>query len=154
MLTFFTRFCTLYKPFYVRNITIKRRCKEIGVCFLLAVFWSTAPLFGWSNYTLEKNLTSCSVDWVERSWNVMSYNVSLFVLGFIFPMAVVIYCNTKIILMIKSMPVDNVIFEAKSRKRILYEREITINTMIYVGINIHHKLFPFVVSQLTNVNDD
>lgn len=66
----------------------------------------------------------------------MSYNVSLFVLGFIFPMAVVIYCNIKIILMIKSIP-DNVIYEAKSMKRTLYERQLTVHMVIYVGINIH-----------------
>ncbi len=91
------RLSLINTPFGFRAITFKKRLTQIGVCFLASIFWSTMPLLGWSHYALENNLTSCSVEWNERSLNVTSYNVCLFFFGFIIPLAIILYSNLRII---------------------------------------------------------
>jgi len=34
-----------------------------------------APMFGWSYYSLEDGLVSCSVEYNEKSINLISYNL-------------------------------------------------------------------------------
>jgi hypothetical protein len=71
--------------------------KIIIASALLSLIWSTAPFFGWSFYSLEGGLTSCSVEWADRSWNVLSYNVTIWIFGFLVPLALIVYCNIHII---------------------------------------------------------
>ncbi len=65
----------------------------IAICILLGVFWASLPLFGWSHYSLESGLTSCSVEWAERSFNVYSYNVTIFIFVFVIPVFIIVFCN-------------------------------------------------------------
>lgn len=54
-----------------------------------------------NKYTLEGVRTSCSVRWQDRSFNVVSYNILMFIFAYIIPLAVMIYCNIKIYLEVK-----------------------------------------------------
>jgi len=87
------RCLVLKNPSLMKKITMKYYLIIISLCMTLSLAWATFPLFGWSYYTLEGALTSCSVEWADRSWNVMSYNITIWVFGYIIPLSVIIYCN-------------------------------------------------------------
>lgn len=128
----FERFYIIYKPMAIKDINFKSTAIGVFVCFLLAFFWSFVPLIGWSYYTLEGSLISCSVEWADRSFNVASYNFSLFVFGFIFPMGLIVYCNYQLMKIIKAMP-NMAKDDEKAKKRIENERQLTIVMMIYIA---------------------
>jgi c-opsin len=85
----------------IKKITHRVLAYVIAVCMLLGLFWSILPIFGWSRYALEGAGTSCSVEWNERSWNVMSYNVAMFVFVFFVPLLIIIFTNTRLIMIVK-----------------------------------------------------
>ena len=70
------------------------------LCLLNGILWSSLPLVGWSRYSLEGSYTSCSVEWKERSINVVSYNISMFIIVFFIPLIIIIFTNLKLILIV------------------------------------------------------
>jgi c-opsin len=90
------RFMIIYK----RKLTNRVLALVISACIFLGLFWSILPIFGWSRYSLEGAGTSCSVEWHERSLNVTSYNVAMFVFVFFVPLFVIITVNTKLVMMV------------------------------------------------------
>ncbi|KAI3371173.1 hypothetical protein L3Q82_023803 [Scortum barcoo] len=100
--------CTLTLLAYERyNVVCKPRAglklimrrSVIGLLFvwIFCLFWAVAPLFGWSSYGPEGVQTSCSLSWEERSWNNYSYLILYTLFCFIFPVAVIIYCYSKVL---------------------------------------------------------
>ncbi|XP_046667713.1 rhodopsin, GQ-coupled-like [Homalodisca vitripennis] len=65
------------------------------VCVLTWIYclaMSVPPLFGWSQYVLEGFHTSCSWDYVTRTLSNRAYYLYLLTLGFLVPVAVILYC--------------------------------------------------------------
>jgi len=85
----------------IKKITYKVSYLTILVCALISLFWTIVPFFGWSYYSLEGGLTSCSVEWADRSWNVYSYNIAIWILCFMFPLIAIVYCNVSMILIVR-----------------------------------------------------
>lgn len=69
--------------------TSKQIVIVIVLCILLGIFWAALPLFGWSYYSQEKSLTSCCVEWLDRSFTVVSYNVTIFIFIFFIPVGII-----------------------------------------------------------------
>ena len=55
-------------------------------------------MFGWSYYSLEGALTTCSVEWEDRSFNVVSYNVAMFAGVYFVPLQVMIFSTVYLII--------------------------------------------------------
>jgi len=71
----------------------------ILISFILSLIWPSAPLFGWSYYSLEGGLTSCSVEWSDKTPSVVSYNITILITVFFIP--IIIIATTNILLVIK-----------------------------------------------------
>ena len=97
----FERFLVTYKPFLIKKINKKIIFFIIVICTLIGVLWALFPFLGWSYYSLEGALTSCSVEWYERSINVISYNAAMFIFVFLIPFIVILISNFRLILMVK-----------------------------------------------------
>jgi hypothetical protein len=69
-------------------------------CGILGVVWGCLPLIGWSYYSLESHKTSCCVEWADGSLNVLSFNISLFILVFLLPLSVMVFTCLKIFNMV------------------------------------------------------
>jgi hypothetical protein len=65
-----------------------------------------APIFGWSFYSLEDGLVSCSVEYNEKSINVISYNVGMFIFTFFVPFTIIIVANVKSLLIVNILNFD------------------------------------------------
>ena len=149
----FLRYYAINKPLYMKALTSKHKILSIVMCIVLGLIWPVLPLFGWSYYTLEGGLTSCTVEWSERSFNVISYNVVIWVGGFFVPLIIIFYTNFKLIyivslqfasfkslnihvifckIKIKNQPIlINSQSSIKKRKR---EKKITMNMLFYISI--------------------
>ena len=64
-------------------------------------------MVGWSYYSMEGALTSCSVDWADRSLNVVSYNIFIFIISYFIPVTIIIYTNTKLLLIVSKYLINN-----------------------------------------------
>lgn len=91
----YIRYFILDNPSHAIEIKNKLITKSVLVCSILSFFWSTAPIFGWSYYSLEDGLVSCSVEYNEKSFNVISYNIGMFIFVFIIPFGITIASNFK-----------------------------------------------------------
>lgn len=95
------RYYILKYPTRLKRLNKKKIITSISISIFLGLFWSLAPLIGWSHYSLEDSLTSCSVEWKERNLNVLSYNIFIFVFVFGIPFSVIIFTNIKSILIVR-----------------------------------------------------
>ncbi|XP_048589374.1 opsin-VA [Nematostella vectensis] len=64
---------------------------------LIACIWGysisvmSTPLLGWGSFYPGKSSANCEPEWTSRGLGDISYNVTLLVTAFVFPMAVIIY---------------------------------------------------------------
>ncbi|CAF0886599.1 unnamed protein product [Brachionus calyciflorus] len=95
----FERFYIIYKPMSIKSINQKLSLIIISACVFFGVLWALFPVFGWSHYSLEGAMTSCSVEWNERSFNVVSYNIAIFAFVYFLPLIAIAYSNLRLIFM-------------------------------------------------------
>ena len=79
----------------LKSIDMKTTYNLILISILLGFILSASPLFGWSYYTPEAALTSCGVEWSEKSFNVISYTVIACFALYIFPLLAIVFISVK-----------------------------------------------------------
>jgi hypothetical protein len=94
------RFYIIYKPLEMKRITFQSASITIIGCMAISLFFTTLPLLGWSHYSLELSLVQCGIEWAERSWNVQSYNMVIFLIQYFIPAGIIIFCSCNIIIMV------------------------------------------------------
>jgi hypothetical protein len=110
--------------------------RSIVISLLLGLLWPIFPLLGWSHYSLEGNLTSCSIEWADQSFNVVSYNITIFVCVLIIPVTIIVYCDIKLILKVKNTFKKAYLSQSiasKRYKRIHKENKLTMNLVVFSG---------------------
>ena len=65
-------------------------------CFLGA-FWAIMPIFGWSEYSLEGAMISCSIEWNKRTPSVLSYNITITLFVFLIPLGLLLFTNISVL---------------------------------------------------------
>ena len=144
----------MFNPTIIKKITFEITYKTIALCLALSLIWSVSPFFGWSYYSLEGGLTSCSVEWSDSNWNVYSYNITVWIFAFIIPLIAIIYCNLHMLFIVNlifiisnktklkifhfllsQFQVNNVskVQNRKREKRIKRERRLTITVIVQIG---------------------
>ena len=96
----YIRFDILNKQKNEKTISRKTVLVASLISFLMSFFWSTAPIFGWSYYSLEDGLVSCSVEYNDKSLNVITYNIGMFVFVYIIPLVIIIVTNMKSLIIV------------------------------------------------------
>lgn len=84
-------------PNQIRQNQTKTAKPMILIAISLSLFWSLMPLIGWSRYSLEGALTSCSPEWRDHSFNVISFNISIIICVLGIPFIVLIISNIMLI---------------------------------------------------------
>ena len=97
----YVRYDILKRNLNEKSIDKKIILKTTIVSIVYSLFWCVAPLFGWSHYALEDGLVSCTVEYNEKSWNVISYNLGMLLFVFVLPFGVTIISNIKSLLIVK-----------------------------------------------------
>lgn len=94
----YERYNIVCKPRASLKLTLRRAVFGLLFVWIFCLFWAVVPLFGWSSYGPEGVQTSCSLAWEKRSWNNYSYLILYTLFCFIFPVAVIIYCYSKVLI--------------------------------------------------------
>ena len=81
--------------------------KALLLSLVFGLFWSAAPLVGFSYYSLDSSLISCSIEWKERNTCVIIYNLALFFFVFFIPFCMIIFTNTMSILIVINFSILN-----------------------------------------------
>ncbi|XP_041931494.1 teleost multiple tissue opsin 3a [Alosa sapidissima] len=87
--------------------------------WLYALLWTLPPLLGWSRYGPEGPGTSCSVEWQRRSTGGISYVVCLFVFCLLLPLLLMLFCYSKILLVIRGVNRMNLLSVQRRQNHIL-----------------------------------
>ena len=91
------RYNALKMPNQIRQNQSKMAKPMILIAISLSLFWSLMPLIGWSRYSLESALTSCSPEWRDHSLNVISFNISIIFCVLGVPFTILIVSNIMLI---------------------------------------------------------
>ena len=95
------RYYILKRPTNIKKLNKRKAFYIIILCFIYSFFWSTVPLLGWSRYTLEDSMISCGVEYKDRSLNVISYNLAMFIFVFFIPLILISTTNIKSIIIVR-----------------------------------------------------
>ncbi|CAF1239556.1 unnamed protein product [Adineta steineri] len=79
------RYFVVTRSFTATTITIKQTYTSILCAYIFALFWTLMPIIGWSSYDFEGTGASCSIKWEERSFNVLSYNMTILIFVYLIP---------------------------------------------------------------------
>ncbi len=90
------RYYIIRKPLNIKKITKKATLIVIGICCASGLIWSLLPLFGWSSYVLEGSLTSCGPDFHSKTFNNLSFNITLFLTVFVIPFCIIAVTSFKL----------------------------------------------------------
>uniref|UniRef100_A0A1A9VVY6 G-protein coupled receptors family 1 profile domain-containing protein n=1 Tax=Glossina austeni TaxID=7395 RepID=A0A1A9VVY6_GLOAU len=74
-----------------RPMTIKLALMKIAFIWAMGSVWTLSPIFGWSRYVPEGNLTSCGIDYLERNWNYRSYLIFYTIFVYYIPLFLICY---------------------------------------------------------------
>ncbi|XP_077373796.1 parietopsin [Festucalex cinctus] len=99
----YERYKVACEPCAGRKLDMRRSVRGLVAVWLFGLFWAVAPLLGWSGYSPEGVQTSCSLSWEERSWSNYSYLTLYTLICFIFPVAVIIYCYSKVLASVRKL---------------------------------------------------
>lgn len=94
------RYFMLSSPLQTDRLKLRTCIFLMIICIFLSTLWSVTPFFGWSYYTLEGANIMCSVKWNEKSYNVISYNITIFIFVYVVPLVVLFSSNLKLIFLV------------------------------------------------------
>ena len=92
----YTRYKAVNDPLSANTHTKTKSLVAIGLSLACGAFWSILPLLGWSHYSLEGALISCSVEWNEKNASVLSYNIAITIFVFLVPLIVFIFTSARV----------------------------------------------------------
>lgn len=99
----YERYAALLRPSKADSSDFRRAWICVAGSWLYSLVWTVPPFLGWSSYGPEGAGTSCSVQWQLRSTSSMSYVVCLFIFCLLLPLMLMIFCYSKILLIIKGV---------------------------------------------------
>lgn len=94
------RYYVIHKPMNIKKVSYTAVNFVVFVCLGLGLFWSSAPIIGWSHYSFEGVKTSCAIEWNESSLNVLSYNMTILVFVFFIPLVCIVLADFNILIVV------------------------------------------------------
>ena len=103
-------FISCVRYIHVKDLQIQKKnysfvIKGILICCSAALAWALMPIFGWSEYSLEGAMISCSIEWNKRTVGVTSFIITFAFLIFLIPLGILIYTSTKIMCIVCDMKI-------------------------------------------------
>nr|ANN11824.1 long wavelength sensitive opsin 1 [Chrysobothris lateralis]ANN11828.1 long wavelength sensitive opsin 1 [Chrysobothris lateralis]APY20574.1 long wavelength sensitive opsin 1 [Chrysobothris lateralis] len=85
------RYNVIVKGLSAKPLTFKGALFQIFLCWSSSLFWTVAPVVGWSRYVPEGNLTACGTDYLASDWVTHSYLILYTVFCYFLPLGVIVY---------------------------------------------------------------
>lgn len=94
----YERYLVIVKSYpTARNASKKHVAALLLVVWINSFTWAIAPNLGWNRYILEGYGTTCSFDYITRNPSYTSLVMTMFSVGFLLPLALIMYCYIYII---------------------------------------------------------
>lgn len=95
-------FISCVRYFQIRNMELPKKnysftVKGIFLCASVGLLWSLMPIFGWSEYSLEGAMISCSIEWNKRTFGVTSFIIVFAILIYLVPLCILLYTSIEIL---------------------------------------------------------
>ncbi|XP_036070384.1 opsin 4xa [Oryzias melastigma] len=118
------RYIVITKPLQsIAWTSARRTCLIIALVWLYSLFWSLAPLLGWSSYIPEGLMTSCTWDYVTATPSNKSYTLMLCCFVFFIPLGIISYCYLCMFLAIRHTSRDVTQLGSQVRKSTLIQQQ-------------------------------
>uniref|UniRef100_A0A3P9H9G9 Opsin 4xa n=1 Tax=Oryzias latipes TaxID=8090 RepID=A0A3P9H9G9_ORYLA len=118
------RYIVITKPLQsIAWTSARRTCFIIALVWLYSLFWSLAPLLGWSSYIPEGLMTSCTWDYVTATPSNKSYTLMLCCFVFFIPLGIISYCYLCMFLAIRHTSRDVTQLGSQVRKSTLIQQQ-------------------------------
>ncbi|CAF2933750.1 unnamed protein product [Rotaria sp. Silwood2] len=129
------RYFVVTRLFSGSVITITHAYVTVICGYLLALFWTLLPVIGWSSYDFEGVGASCSIKWEERSLNVISYNITIFIFVYLIPVMIIMITNISAYNVIRERRCRTSVnlHESYSQRHFLIERRVTYTVILIIG---------------------
>ena len=96
--------------FWIRYFMIKYPMNKAKVkprymivfSIFLGFIWSVLPLIGWSGYSKIQESPYCSIEMNDRSLNVISYNITVFIFVFLLPFGIIFVNSYKTVSLVRT----------------------------------------------------
>ncbi|KAK3513438.1 hypothetical protein QTP70_014265 [Hemibagrus guttatus] len=104
----YERYCTMMCPSEADVTNYRKVAVGVVLSWVYSLVWTLPPFFGWSRYGPEGPGTTCSVDWMAKTTNNISYIICLFIFCLILPFLVIVYSYGKLLHAIKQVISRNI----------------------------------------------
>ncbi|RWS24862.1 ocellar opsin-like protein [Leptotrombidium deliense] len=85
------RYNVIVKGVSAAPLTHKKAFLQILFIWIYSIGWTIAPMFGWSRYVPEGNMTSCTVDYLTKELLSASYTIVYGIFVYFVPLFIMIY---------------------------------------------------------------
>ncbi|CAH4030808.1 opsin-1-like [Pieris brassicae] len=87
----FDRYNVIVKGIAAKPMTINSALLRILGVWLFSLAWTLAPIFGWSRYVPEGNMTACGTDYLSKDWFSRSYIILYAIACYFLPLFLIVY---------------------------------------------------------------
>ncbi|KAK2868259.1 hypothetical protein Q7C36_000130 [Tachysurus vachellii] len=116
----YERYCTMTCPSAPDVTNYRKVAAGVILSWVYSLVWTLPPLFGWSRYGPEGPGTTCSVDWMSKTANNISYIICLFIFCLILPFLVIVYSYGKLLHAVKQVSRLRTSTSQKREHRVLF----------------------------------
>ncbi|XP_045472222.1 rhodopsin [Harmonia axyridis] len=85
------RYNVIVKGLSAQPLTKKTAMLRILIIWAMSALWTLAPMFGWSRYVPEGNMTACGTDYLTQTWLSKSYILAYSIFVYFVPLLTIIY---------------------------------------------------------------
>nr|QNM38092.1 xenopsin [Spadella cephaloptera] len=127
----------------------------VGGVWAMAFVVAFLPLLGWSKYVPEGPMTTCSVDWFSRDPGDQSYIIMIFIVCFVAPMGIIMFCYYFVYATIRNVARNGVwdVNSEKGKKNLAAEKKM-LKTSVALLVSFNVCWVPYVLVAFGNAFGD
>jgi r-opsin len=85
------RYNVIVKGLAAKPLTAKGAALHIFLVWAFSLAWTLFPMFGWSRYVPEGNMSACGTDYLTKDWVSRSYILTYSFACYFLPLGLIIY---------------------------------------------------------------
>lgn len=90
------RYCAVFRPQLIRTLNAKKSFSIVFVSHLFSILCCSLPLLGWSHYAYGNGKLFCTMNYVGRNYDDISYSIGSVIIFMVIPIIIIIYTTTKL----------------------------------------------------------
>uniref|UniRef100_G3T3L1 Visual pigment-like receptor peropsin n=1 Tax=Loxodonta africana TaxID=9785 RepID=G3T3L1_LOXAF len=101
------RYLTICHPHIGRRMTSNTYVSMILGAWINGLLWALLPITGWASYAPDPTGATCTINWRKNDASFVSYTMTVIVINFVVPLAVMFYCYYHVTRSIKRHTASN-----------------------------------------------